>query len=250
MTTTEEHVEGDLLTLEEVCERVGMSVRNVRFYTTRGLVPTPLKRGRQGFYTPVHVARLELVRELQAHGFTLAAIEKYVARVPDDATPEAISLHRTLLAPWTAEQPEPMSREELDERAGRMLTDEEIEVLVALEAIAPREQDDRFDVTVAHLDASLVLIQFGYPKEAAEAAREIFTEHATAIAESLNALFHELVWPAFRASGAKPEDLLRAVESIKPITTAALVSHYEAAVTRAIGGRIARMTGEATPDAR
>ncbi|WP_283095605.1 MerR family transcriptional regulator [Nocardioides alcanivorans] len=41
MTTGDELAEGDLLTLEEVCDHVGMSVRNVRFYTTRGLVPPP-----------------------------------------------------------------------------------------------------------------------------------------------------------------------------------------------------------------
>lgn len=244
MTTAGDTAPEHLMTLEEICERVGMSVRNVRFYTTRGLVPPPLKRGRQGFYTDVHLARLELVRELQAHGFTLAAIEKYVDRVPEDATPEAIALHRTLLAPWTAEQTERMTRAELEDRAGRTIDDTEIDVLVSLEALAPRD-DGAFDVTVAHLEHSLALTQFGYPKEAAEAAREIFHTHVTAIAESLNGLFHEIVWPAFRASGAKPEDLQRAVESIKPITTAALVSHYEAAVTRAIGGRIAKLTGEA-----
>ena len=38
-----------LLTLEELTERVGMSVRNVRFYTTRGLVPPPIRRGRSGY---------------------------------------------------------------------------------------------------------------------------------------------------------------------------------------------------------
>jgi DNA-binding transcriptional MerR regulator len=37
-----------LLTLDELCERVGMSVRNVRFYTTRGLVPPPIRKGRSG----------------------------------------------------------------------------------------------------------------------------------------------------------------------------------------------------------
>lgn len=243
MTAAEEPLEGDLMTLEEICERVGMSVRNVRFYTTRGLVPPPLKRGRQGFYTDVHLARLELVRELQAHGFTLAAIEKYVERVPADATPEAIALHRTLLAPWTAEQTRVMTRTDLDAHAGRVVGDTEFEVLIALEAVVPRDDGD-LDVTVAHLDQALALTQFGYPKEAAEAAREIMHTHVTAIAESLNGLFHELVWPAFRASGAGPEDLRRAVEAMKPLTTAALVNHYETAVTRAIGGRIAKMTGE------
>jgi DNA-binding transcriptional MerR regulator len=71
-----------LLSLDELAEQLGMSVRNVRFYTSRGLVPPPIRRGRSGFYAPDHVARLELVRALQGHGFTLAAIERYVARIP------------------------------------------------------------------------------------------------------------------------------------------------------------------------
>lgn len=88
-----------LLTLEELTERVGMSVRNVRFYTSKGLVPPPLRQGRCGFYSHHHVSRLELVRELQAHGFTLSAIKGYVDRIPHDATPSDIALHLSLLAP-------------------------------------------------------------------------------------------------------------------------------------------------------
>ena len=100
----------ELLTLDELTERVGMSVRNVRFYTTKGLVPPPIRRGRRGYYTADHVARLELVQELQSHGFTLSAIERYVAGIPADATPEDIALHRTMLAPWQAESPVELSR--------------------------------------------------------------------------------------------------------------------------------------------
>src|SRR5512141_2914360 len=111
-----------LMTLDELTRRVGMSVRNVRFYTTKGLVPPPLRRGRSGYYTPDHVARLELVQELQSHGFTLSAIEKYLAGIPRTATPEDIALHRTMLAPWQAEMPVELSRDELDGRAGRSLS--------------------------------------------------------------------------------------------------------------------------------
>ena len=73
----------ELITLDELTRRVGLSVRNIRFYTTKGLVPPPIRRGRSGYYSADHVARLELVRELQAHGFTLSAIEKYVADHPE-----------------------------------------------------------------------------------------------------------------------------------------------------------------------
>lgn len=93
-----------LLTLDELTERVGLSVRNIRFYTSRGLVPPPIRRGRSGYYSDEHVARLELVRELQSHGFTLAAIEGYVARIPGDATPADIALHLSMLAPVTGDR--------------------------------------------------------------------------------------------------------------------------------------------------
>src|SRR5687768_16763421 len=74
----------DLLSLEELTERVGVSVRNVRFYTSRGLLPSPIRIGRSGYYTDDHVVRLELVQELQSHGFTLSAIERFMAKIPDN----------------------------------------------------------------------------------------------------------------------------------------------------------------------
>src|SRR5690349_7645187 len=95
----------ELLTLDELTNRVGLSVRNIRFYTTKGLVPPPIRRGRSGYYTPDHVARLELLQELQSHGFTLAAIERYLSKIPTEATPEDIALHRAMLAPWQSEAP-------------------------------------------------------------------------------------------------------------------------------------------------
>ena len=66
MSDSESAVESvrELLTLDELTNRVGMSVRNIRFYTTKGLVPPPIRRGRSGYYSPDHVARLELVQEL------------------------------------------------------------------------------------------------------------------------------------------------------------------------------------------
>src|SRR4051794_17256255 len=121
-----------LLTLEELTERVAMSVRNIRFYTTKGLVPPPIRRGRSGYYTADHVARLQLVQELQGHGFTLSAIERYVVGIPAGASPEDIALHRAMLAPWMADSWEELSRVELDQRAGRTLSASDLETLAAL----------------------------------------------------------------------------------------------------------------------
>jgi DNA-binding transcriptional MerR regulator len=219
----------ELMTLDELTGRVGMTVRNVRFYTTRGLVPPPIRRGRSGYYSAEHVARLELVRELQAHGFTLSAIEGYLAKIPAGASPETIALHRTLLAPWMAELPETVTRRELVRRAGRPLSDDDLETLQALGILFPAKQG-RFQVATAHLTVGIALLDLGLPLETAMAAQDIFAAHGRAIAEELHELFRTQVWPAYKQAGASAEELRQVVERFKPVTVAALVAAYESAV--------------------
>lgn len=219
----------DLMTLDELTKRVGLSVRNVRFYTTRGLVPPPVRRGRSGYYSAEHVVRLELVRELQAHGFTLAAIEGYMARIPEDATPETIALHRTLLAPWMPELPETVTRRELVRRAGRDLSDDDLDTLNALGIVYPTKQG-KFQVAIAHLSVGVALLDLGMPHETALAAQDVFTAHGRAIAEELTALFKTQVWPAYKETGASPDRLRQLVERFKPVSVAALITAYETAV--------------------
>jgi DNA-binding transcriptional MerR regulator len=228
-----------LLSLGELTDRVGLSVRNIRFYTSRGLVPPPIRRGRSGYYSADHVARLELVRELQAHGFTLAAIERYVARIPAGATPENIALHRTLLAPWMAELPETMSKKELSRRAGRALDEEELDTLNALGIVFPAKQG-RYDVAVAHLSVGVALLDLGMPQDVALAAQDIFTAHGRAVAEELTELFRTKVWPAYVEGEATAEQLREAVERFKPVSVAALVTAYESAVNETKRESVAR----------
>lgn len=239
----EESVESlrELLTLDELTNRVGLSVRNVRFYTTRGLVPPPIRRGRSGYYTPDHVARLELVRELQSHGFTLAAIERYLSGIPSDATPEDVALHRAMLAPWQSEAPVLMTREELDRRTNRTLSDSDLETLAAL-GIAVPDKRNQYRVALSQLSVGLGLLDLGFPKEAAVAAADVYASHGRQIAKELNELFRTMVWPAYKESGASPEKLREVVERLKPLSIASLVSAYEAAMDEQKREGIARRT--------
>jgi DNA-binding transcriptional MerR regulator len=227
----EESVESlrELLTLDELTARVGLSVRNIRFYTTKGLVPPPIRRGRSGYYSPDHVARLELVRELQGHGFTLSAIERYVAGIPADASPEDIALHRTMLAPWQADVPVEMSRTELERRSGRSLDDDDLATLAALGIVAPAGRG-RHAVALSQLTVGLGLLDLGFPTEAAIAAADVYAEHGRQIAKELNELFRTMVWPVYKESGASPDKLREVVERLKPLSIASLVSAYEAAM--------------------
>ena len=227
-----------LLTLEQLTERVGMSVRNVRFYTTRGLVPPPIRRGRSGYYSADHVARLELVRELQGHGFTLSAIERYVAGIPADASPEDIALHRTMLAPWMADSWDDCGRAELDRRAGRVLSGRDVETLEALGVLRVAGRG-RYRVSHTQLGVGLGLLELGYPIEAARAAAEVYAAHGRAIAEELYELFRTQVWPVYKEQGVSPERIQDVVERLKPLSIASLVQAYEAGMDETRRARIA-----------
>jgi DNA-binding transcriptional MerR regulator len=218
---------GSLLTLEELTNRVGLSVRNVRFYTTKGLVPPPIRRGRSGYYTADHVARLELVRELQSHGFTLSAIERYLAGIPAGASPEDIALRRSMLAPWQADRPVELTRAELEQRCDRTLSTDDLHVLEAMGIVVPVGKR-AYEVALSQLTVGLDVLDLGYPLEAARAAGEIYRRHGREIAHELYDVFRRMVWPVYLESGASPETVQAVVERLKPLSIASLVSAYEA----------------------
>jgi DNA-binding transcriptional MerR regulator len=224
-------VTSELLTLEDITKRVGMSVRNVRFYTTKGLVPPPIRRGRSGYYTNLHVARLELVRELQGHGFTLSAIERYLSRVPEHATPEDLALQRTMLAPWSGDRPVAMSRTDLEERAGRALTEEDVATLEAIGVLTP--DGPAYAVSLTQLPVGLGLLELGFPTDAALAAKQVYLRHGQEIAEELYEVFRTMVWPLYQTSGASPELLREIVERLKPLSISSLVLAYTEAMDEA-----------------
>ena len=225
-----------MLTLDELCDRVGLSVRNVRFYTSRNLVPPPIRRGRSGYYSDEHVARLELVQELQAHGFTLAAIERYVSALPEDAEPEDIALARTMLAPWQSDLPVDMERDELERRAGRALTEEDVATLVALGIV--RVRADRFLVARTQLGIGVHLLDLGFPREVAEAARAVYLDHGRQMAEELHQVIAEQLAPRYGADDS--QRFQEVMESLKPLSVGGLVTAYENAVAKAARGATRR----------
>jgi DNA-binding transcriptional MerR regulator len=91
-----------LLTVDELAEATQVSVRNIRYYASLGLIPSPARHGRVGYYGPEHRARLDLITALQEHGFTLQAIERYLARLPRDVTVEDLAMQRAMITSWTS----------------------------------------------------------------------------------------------------------------------------------------------------
>ena len=234
----------ETMSVDELAARVDMSVRTVRFYAGRGLIPPPRREGRNGYYGPDHIARLELVRELQAHGFTLSAIEGYLDNIPVDATPEQVAMHRTLLAPWSTDKPEVLSRAQLQARTGRELTDDDLEILVAVGVIEPTPDEDVFQVAAAHLAVGVQFLDTDMPIEVAHASRRIFDDAGRKAANDLTEVFRTLWWPRLRAAGRSPEDISALVQRFKPLTIAALVSAYEKGVDEGKREIVRRRSGD------
>jgi DNA-binding transcriptional MerR regulator len=60
--------------VDELAERTGMTVRNIRAHQSRRLLHPPVRSGRRSLYDDSHVERLRLIQRLQDAGFTLAAV--------------------------------------------------------------------------------------------------------------------------------------------------------------------------------
>ena len=67
---------GPLQRIEELAEDSGTTVRNIRVYQERGLLPPPVRRGRTAFYGPDHKRRLAQILRLLDRGYTFATIEE------------------------------------------------------------------------------------------------------------------------------------------------------------------------------
>lgn len=180
------------LTIDELAARAGLTVRTVRFYGSKGLLPPPVIGPRRvGHYGPGHVARLALIEELQQQGMTLAAIERYLGQLPPDLTPDDLAIHRAVVASWAPDLVETVSRRELERRAGRPLAPEDIERLAAMSVVAPEDGDDgqTFRVDSGLLRLGVQLLDVPLSQDAILAARKVLIEHSRAAAHELAQLF-------------------------------------------------------------
>ncbi|WP_418131714.1 MerR family transcriptional regulator [Variovorax sp. 375MFSha3.1] len=92
------------LSVEELATRTGVTVRNIRAYTTAGLLPPPRLRGRLGLYGDEHAQRLALIRELRDQGFGIEAIRRIFGRAPASAWRDLVAVARSVSGSLFAEE--------------------------------------------------------------------------------------------------------------------------------------------------
>jgi DNA-binding transcriptional MerR regulator len=225
------------LTIDALAARVGMTVRNVRAYAGRGLLPPPRLRGRTGLYDEEHLARLTLIQQMLAEGYTLAAVERVLAHAPEGVTAAGLALHRALLTPWLPEEPEVLDRAALEARAGVPIDEELLTLLADLGVVVPLPDGRLEVVSPTLLRAGLQVVALGIPPERVVATQQRVAEHAAAAARLYVELFRDTVWREFAAAGQPPDQWPRvqqAVERVQPVASQAMLATFRIAMGQAV----------------
>jgi DNA-binding transcriptional MerR regulator len=238
MTGADVALGGDM-TVDELAARTGMTVRTLRFYASEGLLPAPQRRGRVAYYDARHRLRLDLVRTLQEHGYTLSAIQRVLARIPQDAPAAEYAVQSAVLAPWLPEHTEDLDRAGLERRAGQRIDDDQIEQLVALGALE-RRPDGLFRVSPAILGHAIQLLALAVPPGVLQASATIIEEHATAVANGLTELFARAIWGPYQRGEIDHEQVVAILERMRPLALQGLLGAFARAADEAAHRRLER----------
>jgi DNA-binding transcriptional MerR regulator len=119
--------------IEDLAHHSGATVRTIRAYQDRGLLPRPERRGRANVYADAHLARLRQIADLLDRGYTLASIKELLeAWDAGRGLGGILGLVAEVDGPCTDEEAVRMSRAELDERFGGSLDDAAVAEAVEL----------------------------------------------------------------------------------------------------------------------
>jgi DNA-binding transcriptional MerR regulator len=224
------------MTIRELAERTGMTVRNIRAHQTRGLLPPPVVRGRTGYYNEGHVARIELTREMQADGLNLEAIRR-VFETSDGSAEEIFDFTRALRMPFEDETPEIYEQAEIAAVWGAASVDPKLiergEKLGTMRSLP----DGRLEIISPRLQqAAVELAELGVSPEAAIEIAEKLRRHADGVARTFVDMFVKEIWGPFDEAGRPDQDWPRireALERMRPLAAQGLLAVFQIAMAEA-----------------
>jgi DNA-binding transcriptional MerR regulator len=225
----------DARTIDELARQTGMTVRNLRAHQSRGLLPPPEVRGRVGYYGPDHVARVELIKELQADGFGLDLIKRMLDTAGGSAV-EVLKFTRALHEAFVEEEPEILTVEQLAQRWDggdpRLLAK-----ALKLGLLRDLGEGRYEDVSPRLSRAGQELAALGVPPEKALEVVSRLRRQADSVARTFVELFLDEVWKPFDAAG-RPEqrwpEIGEALDRLRPLAGEALMAMFQIAMADAV----------------
>lgn len=152
--------------IEDLAHASGATVRTIRGYQDRGLLPTPERRGRANVYGEAHLARLLQIADLLDRGYTLASIKELLeAWDAGRGLGGVLGLVAEVHGPWTDEEADRITRSELDARFGGTQDDEAIAEAVVLGVLerVPGKADEFLVPSPQELAVAVELHAAGVP---------------------------------------------------------------------------------------
>lgn len=239
-------------TVDEVAEMTQTTVRTIRWYQSEGLLPPPRRAGRIAIYDADHLARLESIRDLQAHGLTLTAIRRLLDRAPGSAGPTALAFVRTAVAQSVAPDSDVVTPAELAERLGLPSGEPADPAILEELGIARPLPDGRWQITApAAFEASADLARLGVPMDARLQLSRLFRQHTEAMAQGVVELFLEYLWRPGDSAEDDPDQwaaLATTVGRLRPLAATAVASVFDIALARAAEQAAERVLEPAAPD--
>ncbi|GAA4874113.1 MerR family transcriptional regulator [Actinomycetospora straminea] len=225
------------MTVDVLARRAGMTVRNVRAHAARGLLPSPRLRGRTGYYGPEHLARLELITQLQEQGFSLSAIERLVTATPRQSAEEALSQYLHMLAPWAPEPALEMAAAELPGWLGVEVGDETWRALVDAGLIVELDGGRARIPNPGLVRAGAEAVRLGMPAADLIVMREELTTHVGAVTARFVDLFRRTVWAEYVGEGLpadRTQQVRDVVGALQPVAAQALLATFRESMPAAI----------------
>ena len=241
---------GDELTIDELAHKTGMTVRNIRAHQSRGLLPPPVVKGRIGYYDDRHIARLELIQQLQAGGFNLTAIQRLVERA-EQTGDDIGNLRSLVLTPFTEEQTEIVNLRELAQQVGVELDSRMLKQGIDLGFIVPLGED-RFEViSPTILRAGVQAVQLGVPIDKLLEVFDQVNKHTRAIADAFTKMVDDGIVRPEEREGLPPESfpkVLTAIEALRPLAAEVVLAGFkvnmDTAAEEAFGKILTRISKE------
>lgn len=219
-------------TIDELARASGVTVRNIRAYQARGLLPPPQVTARTGYYGPGHEARLELIKDLQDEGVKLDTIKKLLDTT-GGSTEQVVHFIRTVRGLFASEQRQIVHVEELIERFEA--TDTELLKRGQKMGLLRELGDGQYEeVSPRLMTAAADLSGLGIPIAKSLDVVEQMRKHADGIAKIYVDLFLGEIWQPFDASG-RPSDqwprVYETIEALRRISGEAMLAVLELAVS-------------------
>lgn len=205
-------VPGVELTVNELAERSGASVRTIRYYQSEGLLPAPERKGREARYGDEHVARLDTIAELQGRGLRLQAIGELLRDAGTDSASDWLGLGARLARPWSDDEPVLLDDDELARRVGDVPVDD----LVRVGLVEPT-RGRHLVPSPGLLDVALQLLALGIDLDTSAGLRRLLEARLSALATELVDEFTErFSLPHLAEAG--PAALNELLDALQPVT--------------------------------